>query len=268
LYVIGICAAALIVSVFSEPLPAQSGPPPKIGFAIEAMKGERWQTDLESFEARAKQLGAEVISSDAKGDDDLQYRQVKEMINSGIRVLVLLPHDTAKAARTVDAAKAAHVKVVSYDRLAQDSNVDLYVSFNRAEIGRMQANYLATHAGKGNFVLIGGSPLDEGAKALHDAQIRVLQPYIDRGDVKVIADTYTKDWLPSEAYISMLNVIDSSSGVITAVVAANDVERHVGGARNSECTGRQEQSGDNCDPVPRCHDAPHWARLPRRSRRP
>jgi len=30
----------------------------KIGFSIEAMKGERWQTDLNSFEVRAKQLGA------------------------------------------------------------------------------------------------------------------------------------------------------------------------------------------------------------------
>jgi hypothetical protein len=28
-----------------------------IGFSFEAMKGERWQTDLNSFEVRAKQLG-------------------------------------------------------------------------------------------------------------------------------------------------------------------------------------------------------------------
>src|SRR5271165_684263 len=47
----------------------------KIGFAIEAMKGERWQTDLDSFEARAKKLGAEVISADAGGNDDRQFQQ-------------------------------------------------------------------------------------------------------------------------------------------------------------------------------------------------
>jgi len=29
------------------------------------MKGERWQTDRDSFEARAKELGAEVIFADA-----------------------------------------------------------------------------------------------------------------------------------------------------------------------------------------------------------
>jgi D-xylose transport system substrate-binding protein len=194
----------------------------KIGFSIEAMKGERWQTDLDSFETRAKQLGAEVISSDAKGDDDLQFRQVQDMIKAGIKVLVLLPHDAAKASRMVDAAKAAHVKVISYDRLVQDSDVDLYISFDRREIGRMQAEYLAKHAPNGNYVLIAGSPNDEGAKTLHDAQMKVLQPFIDRSNIHVIADGYIKDWVPSDAYLFMLKAIDSSQGSIAAVVASND----------------------------------------------
>jgi len=45
------------------------------------MKGERWQTDLNSFQVRAKQLGAEVISRDADGDDVRQFQQVQDMIN-------------------------------------------------------------------------------------------------------------------------------------------------------------------------------------------
>src|SRR5216683_3312655 len=149
----------------------------KIGFSIEDMKGERWQTDLNSFQVRAKQLGAEVISGDAGGDDDRQFQQVKDMIKAGIKVLVLLPHDSTKASRMVEAAKAANVKVISYDRLVPNSDVDLYVSFDRLEIGRMQAEYLVDHAPKGNYVPIAGSPSDEGAKALHGAQMRVLQPY-------------------------------------------------------------------------------------------
>jgi D-xylose transport system substrate-binding protein len=201
---------------------AQEANKPHIGFAIEAMKGERWQTDLDSFEGRAKQLGAVVISADAGGDDDRQFQQVKDMIQAGIKVLVILPRDTSKASRMVDAAKSANVKVISYDRLILNSDVDLYVSFDRAEIGRMQAEYLLQRAPKGNYVLIAGSPNDGGAKTLHDAQMRVLQPHIDSGDIKVIADGYTKDWLPSEAYLFMLKAIDTSHGNVSAVVASND----------------------------------------------
>jgi len=212
----------LVIILNGRHVQAQDGSKPKIGFSIEAMKGERWQTDLNSFEERAKQLGAEVISADAGGDDDLQFKQVKDMIKAGIKVLVLLPHDTTKASRMVAAAKSANVKVISYDRLTLNSDVDLYVSFDRIEIGWMQAEYLVKHAPKGNYVLIAGSPNDEGAKILHDAQMKVLQPYVDRGDIKVIADGYTKDWLPTEAYLSMLKAIDSTQGKISAVLASND----------------------------------------------
>jgi D-xylose transport system substrate-binding protein len=186
------------------------------------VKGERWQTDLDSFKARSKQLGVSVISADAGGDDDLQFRQVQDMIKAGIKVLVLLPRDTAKAGRMVDAAKAAHVKVISYDRLILNSDVDSYISFDPTEIGRMQAEYLVNLAPRGNYVVIGGSPNDANAKILHDEQIRVLQPYVDRGDIKVIGDWYTKEWKPEEAYLHMLDALDSSKGSVTAVLAAND----------------------------------------------
>jgi len=78
---------------------AQDGNKLQIGFSIEDMKGERWQTDLNSFEVRAKQLGAEVISRDAGGDANRQFQQVQDMIKAGIRVLVLMPRDTTKASR-------------------------------------------------------------------------------------------------------------------------------------------------------------------------
>ncbi|MGC1418393.1 MAG: substrate-binding domain-containing protein [Candidatus Acidiferrum sp.] len=222
---------------------------PQIGFSIEDMKGERWQTDLDSFNAKAKQLGAEVISADAGGDEARQFQQVQDMIKAGIRVLVLMPRDTTNASRMVDAAKSANVKVISYDRLVENSDVDLYVSFDRPEIGWMQAEYLVKRAPKGNYVLIAGSPRDEGAKILHDEQMKVLQPYIDRGDIKVIADGYTKDWLPSEAYLFMLKAIDSAHGDITAVLASND--GLAGGAiqalREHHLAGKVLVSGQDAD---------------------
>jgi len=213
------------------------------------MKGERWQTDLNSFEVRAKELGAEVISRDADGDDDRQFQQVKDMIKKGIKVLVLLPHTNTQASRMVDAAKTANVKVISYDRLVPNSDVDLYVSFDRLEIGRMQAEYLIKRAPKGNYVLIAGSPNDEGAKTLHDAQMNVLQPYVDRADIKVIADAYTKDWLPSEAYLAMLKAIDSAQGKIAAVLASNDglASGAIQALRERHLAGKVAISGQDAD---------------------
>jgi D-xylose transport system substrate-binding protein len=123
------------------------------------------------------------------------------------------------------------------------------VSFDRVEIGRMQAEYLVSGAPKGNYVLIAGSPNDEGAKTLHDEQMKVLRPYIERGDIKVIADEYTKDWLPSEAYVHMLAAIDSAKGNIAAVLASND--GMAGGAiqalREHNLAGKVLVSGQDAD---------------------
>jgi len=239
---------ASIALLFAPFAPAQTAKI-KIGFSIEAMNGERWQTDLNSFETRAKELGAEVVSADAKGDDNRQFGQVQDMIKSGIKALVLLPHDTTKANRIVEAAKAANVKVISYDRMVLNSDVDLYITFDRAAIGQMQAEFLLKQAPKGNYVVLAGSPQDGGAKSLHNAQMKVLQPAIDRGDIKVISDSYINDWLPSEAYISTLKAIESSKGNIAAVVASND--GLAGGAiqalRENKLAGKVAVSGQDAD---------------------
>src|SRR5882762_10641348 len=115
LAVLSVIFVIVLIVVNGQLVQAQEGNKPKIGFSIEDMKGERWQTDLNSFEMRAKQLGAEVISRDAGGDANRQFQQVQDMIKAGIKVLVLMPRDTTKASRMVDAAKAAKVKVISYD---------------------------------------------------------------------------------------------------------------------------------------------------------
>jgi len=85
---------------------------------------------LEQFRQGAHELGAAaVVIRSADVDDDVQFKQVKELLGSGIDVLVFLPHDTGKAGRFIDAAHAKHVPVISYDRLVTNAPADLYIGF-------------------------------------------------------------------------------------------------------------------------------------------
>src|SRR5260221_9702297 len=52
---------------------------PKIGFLLDSLKVERWQTDFDSFKKRAEELGASVELGDADGNDDLQFKQAKKI---------------------------------------------------------------------------------------------------------------------------------------------------------------------------------------------
>src|SRR5258708_30187950 len=93
------CCLLVFISAASCLGQAQKKAEIKIGISLENAKGERWQTDLDEFQLRAQQLGAQIVTRSADGDDDLQFKQVKDLLDTGINVLVLLPHDTAKASR-------------------------------------------------------------------------------------------------------------------------------------------------------------------------
>ena len=217
--------AAAILSSFSV-LQAQdkraSSGTLKIGFLMDSLKVERWQTDLDKFQKRAAELGAEVLVETAEGDDELQLQQARKLLISGVKALVLVPHDADKAVRIVNAAKAKQVPLLCYERLVRNPDVTFFMGVDASAVGYLQAFSLSQRATKGNYVLIGGSPSDTNAKILHDAQMRVLKPMVDRGDIKIASDTWTKDWDPSEAYAHMSAAIESTNGDIVAVVASND----------------------------------------------
>ena len=50
----------------------------------------------------------------------------------------------------------------------------------------------------------------------------VLKPAVDRGDIKIVATRYCKDWLPSEALNHTENALTQNKNDIQAVLAAND----------------------------------------------
>ncbi|MBA3714682.1 MAG: substrate-binding domain-containing protein [Pyrinomonadaceae bacterium] len=196
--------------------------PVRIGFSMDTLKEERWQRDKELFEAHAKELGAQVFTEVANGDDSQQVNQADNLLTRGIDVLVVVPHNGEIAASIVNKAKAAGVPVISYDRLIKNSDVDLYVSHQVEKIGEMQAQYALDKVPKGNYVLIGGAPTDNNALLLRVGQKRILDPAVARGDIKIVADPMARDWLPVEALKHTENALTQNSNNVQAIVSSND----------------------------------------------
>lgn len=194
----------------------------RIGFAMDTLKEERWQRDRDIFVAKAKSLGAEVLVQAANGNASMQISQAENLLTQNVDILVVVPSNAVTAATIVDKAHKAGKKVLSYDRLIKNADVDMYISFDNEEVGRLQAKYLVERAPKGNYVLIGGSPTDNNAKMFRDGQMQVLKPYIDRGDIKIVTDQWAKDWQSSEALKHTENALTRSNNNIQAVVASND----------------------------------------------
>lgn len=198
--------------------------PIKIGFSMDTLKEERWQRDKDLVEKRAKEIGAELNIQVANGSDSEQIKQAENLLTQGVDVLIVAPHNGEIAASIVEAAHRQGVPVISYDRLIKNSDVDLYISHQVVKMGEMQAQYLLDHVNKkpANFVIVGGSPTDNNALLLHQGQMNVLKPAVDRGDVKIVTDQYAKEWQASAALNIVENALTQANNQVDAVVASND----------------------------------------------
>src|SRR5215831_9122909 len=97
-----LCALCAFLPLLMAPVlhaQDQSAPSkgPKIGFLMDSLKIERWQTDLDKFQKRANELGADVLIETAEGDDELQLQQARKLLDAGVKSIVLVPHDAEKA---------------------------------------------------------------------------------------------------------------------------------------------------------------------------
>ncbi|MGJ7034549.1 D-xylose ABC transporter substrate-binding protein [Anoxybacillus eryuanensis] len=193
-----------------------------IGFSMDTLKEERWQRDKELFEAKVKELGAEVKTLAANGDDAAQLSQAEQLISEGVDVLVVVPHNAEASAAIVEKAHKEGIPVISYDRLIKNAEVDYYVSFDNVRVGEMQAQAIVEKAPKGNYVYIGGADTDNNAHLFRQGAMNVLKPLEEKGDIKIVYDQFSKDWKPEEALKNMENALTANNNNIQAVVAAND----------------------------------------------
>lgn len=195
---------------------------PYIGFLLDTLKQERWYKDKAIFEERIKELGGEVKTLAANGLDDVQIKQAELLIEEGVDVLVVVPHDATLSAKIVEIAHKAGVKVISYDRLIKTADLDYYISFDNVKVGELQASEILKRTASGNFAYVGGSETDNNAILFRQGTIKVLQPLIDSGKIKLIFDEYTMDWKAEIAKENMQKALKENGNQIHAVIAAND----------------------------------------------
>ena len=240
-------ASALLLTVSGQAMADAKNP--KIGFSIDDLRTERWTRDRDYFVAAAQGLGAKVFVQSADASEQKQIAQIENLISRGVDVLVIVPYNATVLNNAIREAKKANIKVVSYDRLALNADLDAYISFDNKAVGEMQAQGVVQVKPKGNYYLLGGAPTDNNAKMLREGQMAVLQPLVDKGDIKIVGKQWVKDWSPAEAMSIIENALTANSNKIDAIVASNDST--AGGAiqalASQKLSGKVAVSGQDAD---------------------
>ncbi|MEV0954256.1 multiple monosaccharide ABC transporter substrate-binding protein [Promicromonospora sp. NPDC050249] len=166
-----------------------------VGVAMPTQTYERWIADGDAVKTGLEEAGYDVDLQFAGDDIPTQQQQIDAMINKGAEALIIASIDGTALGSQLEAAAAADIPVISYDRLIRDSeNVDFYVTFDNYTVGVQQGTSLLTGLGilgedgepaadapEGpfNVELFAGSPDDNNAGFFFEGAMSVLQPYID-----------------------------------------------------------------------------------------
>lgn len=195
----------------------------KVGFLCWNNSNSYAQKNVTCFKEKALQLGVEVIDKDAHSSEFEQYNQAVELINQGVKVLVIYAVNTVAAAAIVRIAHKEGVKIIAYDRMIQNCELDYYVTFDSQKVGEYMAREAIAQKPKGNYILLGGDKGDDNADLVKSGIMKVLKPQIDLGNIKLSYNNYIEDWSYENAQHEVDRVMRlSSNSKIDAVVASCD----------------------------------------------
>ncbi|MGM7683885.1 sugar ABC transporter substrate-binding protein [Cytobacillus sp. Hm23] len=181
-----------------------SGNDVSIGIVLPTKDEPRWVQDEQRFkDALAdSDYSTEILFS--QGSSAKEKENVETLLNKGIDVLIIAPHDGAAAGSAVEAAKEDDVTVIAYDRLITETEaVDYYVTFDSISVGAAQGQFLIDNAnGSGTpLYLYAGAASDNNAFLFFEGAWSVLQPKIADGTF-VIANSSEAEALKDKAELS------------------------------------------------------------------
>jgi len=217
-----------------------------IGIAMPETHVQRWIKDGEALKTNAIKLGYTAEVNWANADQAIQNAIIGAYVTKGAKALIVGSINDG-VGRAVQDAKKKKIPVLAYDRIIQNSaDYDYFITFNNKNVGQLQgeaivkalglATYTDTSKPK-NITLFAGSATDGNAFFFFDGAIEVLNPYIDKGVLKVVGpypkssadkSTFlqiaTENWQADIAKRRMegLLVGDAKSVTLDAILAPND----------------------------------------------
>jgi len=136
----------------------------KVGILFGSYKATRWALENKYLEEKINELGGELITKITEGNELEQENQAKELINSGIDVLIIIPVNADNAAKIVRLAHSKGVKVIAYDILIKNAELDYFVTFTGTKAGEYMAEYTVKRVPEGNYILLYGDRSDKNAR--------------------------------------------------------------------------------------------------------
>lgn len=201
-----------------------------------ANSSSSWQKNGQTIKEMLEQEGFTVDLQFADTPEQ-QIEQIKKQIAARPKCLVIGAVDGEALTDVLAEAKAQHIPVIAYDRLIMNTDaVSYYATFDNEAVGEAMGEYieaklrLKSGAGPFHMEVFAGDPADNNAHLFFSGAMKVLEPYLDRGQLvissgeKSFDQVNTKDWKPEHAKERMSKLLrgPDAGKHLDVILAPND----------------------------------------------
>lgn len=231
-------------------LTAECGASPTIGVSWPDLDSPQWKSDSDTIRDAIAGGNGEVRDIDAHMSAAKQIIDLRALIDARVNALIVAAIDPRAIEPAIQAAVAAGIPVIAYDRPIDIGGV-FSIGFSQTDVGRLQALALYAARPQGDWVLLKGDFDDPQTAHLYTGQMTVLKDSLNAGLIRISGEAYTPGGLPANARRAFANILDDSRNRVDAVLTPDDgsAEAAVAVLTERGLAGRVAVVGQGGDPA-------------------
>lgn len=197
---------------------------PIVAIMVDSLMQARWsQADIPWFDTACKEEGLISVSQNAQADVKLQASQVENLITMGVSAVALSAVESSAGTEMVKKFNEAGIPVIAYNYAIPDADVDYIIARDPYLIGqRLAAKALEDVEPTGNWAKISGDQGTDVARLTTEGIMDSIQPYIDSGDINLVAFEWHPDFSGDLAMKTAEEALVKADNDVKAWLCDND----------------------------------------------
>ena len=127
-----------------------------VGYLCPSIDRARFVNEGKFMEERLNELGIKMITKHAEDDDAIQLQQGFDLLDQGVNALIIASVNGNTIAPLVREARRRGVLVVAYNRLINNTDYDLFVTGDNADIAKLFTDVALSRRPRRNYVIFDG----------------------------------------------------------------------------------------------------------------
>lgn len=191
-----------------------SGGKTLIGFSQATMASPFYVSHVEAARERAAELGVDLVVADANENVVKQNQDIADMLQQGIKVLILNAVDPDGVAPSLTACAEKKVPIITVDRFV-NGNVDVIIGRDNVLMGQAVGNAIvAALGGKGNAQGKILEVMGSGGDRVQEARSKGFHNAVDSESGIEVIQTPHCDYVRSKAATATQDIIQRHRDII------------------------------------------------------